>query len=108
MRWLVCITDSADMNLSKLQEIEDRAGVLHSMESQRIEYDVAIEQQHNSSSQLRLRNMVLDLVEFVFTCDCVDFLTIVKDNVVSNFSISQGVVKLGEKKIIYVHKGEEL
>ena len=43
--------------------------------------------------------MVLDLVEFVFTCDCVDFLTTVKDNVVSNFSISQGVVKLGEKKI---------
>ena len=32
MRWLVGITDSADMNLSKLQEIEDRAGVLNSME----------------------------------------------------------------------------
>ena len=56
MRWLVCITDSADMNLSKLQEIEDRAGVLHSMESQRIEYDVAIEQQHNSSSQKANQN----------------------------------------------------
>ena len=32
MRWLVGITDSADMNLSKLQEIEDRADVLNSME----------------------------------------------------------------------------
>ena len=67
MRWWVGITDSADINLTKLPETEDRAGVLHSMESQRVEHDFTIEPQHNSSSQLRLRNMVLDLVEFVFT-----------------------------------------
>ena len=63
---MVGITNSVDMNLIRLQEIEDRAGVLHSMESQRVEHDFTIELQHNSNSQLRLRNMVLDLVEFVF------------------------------------------
>ena len=49
MRWLASITDSMDMNLSKLQEIqEDRTGepgVLQSMGSQRVGHDLASEQQ---------------------------------------------------------------
>ena len=41
MRWLGSITDSMDMNLSKLREVvEDReAGVLQSTESQRVGHD---------------------------------------------------------------------
>ena len=41
MRWLGSITDSMDMNLSKLLEVvEDReAGVLQSTESQRVRHD---------------------------------------------------------------------
>ena len=36
MRWLDIITDSMDMNLSKLQRIvEDRGGMLQSMGSER-------------------------------------------------------------------------
>ena len=47
MTWLDSITDSIDMNLSKLQEIvEDRGpGVLQSMGSQRVARDLATEQQ---------------------------------------------------------------
>ena len=47
MRRLGSITDSMDMNLSKLQEVvEDRiAGVLQSMESQRVRHNLATEQQ---------------------------------------------------------------
>ena len=47
MRQLGSITDSMDMNLSKLQEVvEDRiAGVLQSMESQRVRHNLATEQQ---------------------------------------------------------------
>ena len=46
MRWLDGITDSADMSLSKLQEIvKDREpGVLQSMGTQRVRYDLMTEQ----------------------------------------------------------------
>ena len=46
MRPLDGITDSVDMNLSKLQEmVKDRVpGMLQSMESQRVRYDLATEQ----------------------------------------------------------------
>ena len=46
MRWLDSISDSMDMNWSKLQEtVKDReAGVLHSVESQRIRHSIATEQ----------------------------------------------------------------
>jgi len=47
MRWLESITDSMDMNLSKLQEIvrTEEPGVLQSIESQRVEHHLATEQQ---------------------------------------------------------------
>ena len=46
MTWLDGITDSTDVNLSKLQEIvkDRKPGVLHSTESQRIRHNIATEQ----------------------------------------------------------------
>ena len=47
MRWLDGITDSVDMNLSKLWEIV-KPGVLWSKGSQRVRHDLATEQQQQS------------------------------------------------------------
>ena len=47
MRWLNDITDSVDMNLSKIQETMDRGacGCTESTELQRVRQDLATEQQ---------------------------------------------------------------
>ena len=47
------ITDSMDMNFSKLQETvrTGKPGVLQSMRSERVEQDLATEQQHRAQYQ---------------------------------------------------------
>ena len=45
MRWLDNITDSMNMNLSKLQGRTEEFGVLHSTRSQRVGHDLVTEQQ---------------------------------------------------------------
>ena len=47
MRWLDSVTDSVDMNLSKLQEMmkTGEPGMLQSMGLQRIRHDLVTEQQ---------------------------------------------------------------
>ena len=51
MRWLDSITDSLDMNLSKLQEIVEDRGAWHaeSMGSQRVRHDLVTEKQQMCS-----------------------------------------------------------
>ena len=50
MRWLDSITDSTDMNRSKLMEVakEGKPGVLQFMESQRVGHDLETEQQQQA------------------------------------------------------------
>ena len=47
MQWLDGITDSMDMNLSKLWEtVKEQGGVRQSIRSQRVGHDLVMEQQH--------------------------------------------------------------
>ena len=52
IRWLASITNSMDMNSSKLQEIVEREepGMLQSMESKRVRHDLTTEQAWGISS----------------------------------------------------------
>ena len=57
MKWLDTITNSKDMNLSKLQKIakEEGPGVLQSMVSQRVRHNLATEQQSFYILNLQIR-----------------------------------------------------
>ena len=45
MRWLDSITNSLDINLSKLPETAENRGAWQSMESQRVRHELATKQQ---------------------------------------------------------------
>ena len=66
MRWLDDITDSMDMNLSKLQDIvKDReAGMLQSMESQIVGHDLATEQQQYRPNPIPLQVSVFARIAY--------------------------------------------
>ena len=58
MRWLDSITDSMNMNLSKLQGRTEEFGVRHSMGSQRVGHDLATEQQLEENILGRKRSYI--------------------------------------------------
>ena len=64
MRWLDDITDSMDMNLSKLQDIvKDReAGMLQSIGWQRVRNDLATEQQTTDHGRITSRFLRISLI----------------------------------------------
>ena len=63
MRWLDNITDSVNMNLSKLWEIVEGRGTWYAMKSQRVKHDLATEppQQQNYSSKISNMSITWDL-----------------------------------------------
>ena len=58
MRWLNSITDSTDMNRSKLMEVakEGKPGVLQFMESQSVGHDLAMNNKLYTSPRAALSN----------------------------------------------------
>ena len=60
MRWLDGITDAIDMNLSKLWEmVRDKKAWLQSVGLQRVEHDLATEQQQQQSREIKLHIYIL-------------------------------------------------
>ena len=60
MKWLGGIINSVDMNLSKLQKIV-KPGVLQSLGSQRVGYNLATEQQYSFLLLLHLENTIFNI-----------------------------------------------